>query len=269
MWHLSFFISPLSSSHTFIIIIIVFIIMSPHSTHQFHLFLLLLSHWSPWRFSYLLRMLRQRPSSFLMSATSCLSAWFSLSRKAARTEIWFSFKRRASRERLAASLFLHRRDQYLSSWKRETPLDTELLTLPCRKWSDPGPEVRDNFYQLLILLPTLWLPTLRSAGTSILRAFLIMGCGLSSSSLKRCLRGSKASWPGTLDRATSAASGSKPPITSGPLDVGVMRGVQDEEETEEPGEPQSSFMLDWLPPERERIGCYFLIKPLYEPRDSM
>lgn len=44
-------------------------------------------HRSPCRLSYLLRMLRQRPNSLRMSATSCRSAAFSRSRKAARTEI--------------------------------------------------------------------------------------------------------------------------------------------------------------------------------------
>lgn len=63
-------------------------------------------HKSPWRLSYLLMMLRQRPSSFRISATSCRRAAFSRSRNAARTEIWFSLSRRASRERFAASLFL-------------------------------------------------------------------------------------------------------------------------------------------------------------------
>lgn len=51
--------------------------------------------------------------------------------------------------------------------------------------------------------------TFCSLGTSILRAFLIIGWGFSSSSEKRCRRGSNASWPGTLDRARSAGSGSK------------------------------------------------------------
>lgn len=75
-------------------------------------------HKSPCRVSYLLMMFLQRPSSFLMSATSWRRAAFSRSRKAARTEIWFSFSRRASRERLAASLFLTRRFQYFSSCHR-------------------------------------------------------------------------------------------------------------------------------------------------------
>lgn len=76
-------------------------------------------YWSMWWLSYLFRMLRHRPSSLRMSATSCLSAAFSRSRKEARTEIWFSFSRRASRERFAASLFLQRRLQYLSSLKKK------------------------------------------------------------------------------------------------------------------------------------------------------
>lgn len=56
--------------------------------------------------------------------------------------------------------------------------------------------------------------TFCSLGTSILRAFLIIGWGFSSSSEKRCRRGSNASWPGTLDSARSAGSGSKFTITS-------------------------------------------------------
>lgn len=79
---------------------------------------LLRLHKSPCRLSYLLMMFLQRPSSFLMSATSCRRVAFSRSRKAARTEIWFSFSRRASRERLAASLFFKRRLQYFSSCRR-------------------------------------------------------------------------------------------------------------------------------------------------------
>lgn len=75
-------------------------------------------HKSPCRLSYLLMMFLQRPSSFLMSATSWRRAAFSRSRKAARTEIWFSFSRRASRERFAASLFFTRRLQYFSSCRR-------------------------------------------------------------------------------------------------------------------------------------------------------
>ncbi len=51
--------------------------------------------------------------------------------------------------------------------------------------------------------------TFCSLGTSILRAFLIISWGFSSSSEKRCRRGSNASWPGTLDSARSAGSGSK------------------------------------------------------------
>lgn len=137
-------------------------------------------HKSPWRLSYLLMMLRQRPSSFRISATSWRRAEFSRSRKAARTEIWFSLRRRASRERFAASLFLKRRLQYLSSF--------------C------------------------------SSGTSILRAFLIMGWGFSSSSEKRCRRGSNASWPGTLDKARSAGSGSKFTMTSDALVGGPAGG---------------------------------------------
>ncbi len=85
-----------------------------------------------WWLSYLFRMLRHRPSSLRMSATSCLSAAFSRSRKAARTEIWFSFSRRASRERFAASLFLQRRLQYLSSLKKRKKNILDIIYYMCR-----------------------------------------------------------------------------------------------------------------------------------------
>lgn len=50
--------------------------------------------------------------------------------------------------------------------------------------------------------------TFRSSGMKTLRAFLIMGCGFSSSSENLRLRGSNISWPGMLERARSAGSGS-------------------------------------------------------------
>ena len=68
-------------------------------------------------------MFLQRPSSFLMSATSMRRAAFSFSRKPARIAIWFSFSRRASRDRLAATLFFLRRAQYRSSWRQEKRRD--------------------------------------------------------------------------------------------------------------------------------------------------
>lgn len=73
------------------------------------------AHRGPCRASYLARMFLQRPSSFLMSATSTRRAAFSFSRKLARMAIWFSFSRRASRDLLAATLFFRRRAQYRSS----------------------------------------------------------------------------------------------------------------------------------------------------------
>lgn len=84
--------------------------------------------------------------------------------------------------------------------------------------------------------------TLRSSGTRILRAFLIIGCGLSSSSLKDCLLGSKLCCPEELDKARSEESMSNIPITSGPLPVGVSRGGQEDEEEDE-GDSQESFIL--------------------------
>lgn len=62
-----------------------------------------------------------------------------------------------------------------------------------------------------------------------LRAFLIMGWGLSSSAENLRLRGSKISWPGTLDRARSAGSGSYPSgtwIESGSIGLGVSRELR-------------------------------------------
>lgn len=87
--------------------------------------------------------------------------------------------------------------------------------------------------------------TFCSLGTSIFRAFLIIGCGFSSSSEKRCRRGSKASWPGTLDSARSAGSGSKFTMMSLlPLAPAVGPGGQVEE-------GEGSWGTAW-PPERER-----------------
>lgn len=59
-----------------------------------------------------------------------------------------------------------------------------------------------------------------------LRAFLIMGCGFSSSSENLRLRGSNISCPGMLERARSAGSGSYPTGTwmaSGSMGLGVFR----------------------------------------------
>lgn len=71
--------------------------------------------------------------------------------------------------------------------------------------------------------------TFCSSGTWIFLAFFMIGWGLSSSSEKRCLRGSKVSWPGMLDRAKSAGSGSKVISTStvsGSTGLGVSREVR-------------------------------------------
>lgn len=88
--------------------------------------------------------------------------------------------------------------------------------------------------------------TFMLSGTRILRAFLIIGCGLSSSSLKECLLGSKFCWLETLDIAMSEGSMSNIPIASGPLPVGVSRGGQEDEDEDE-GDSQDSFILVWLP----------------------
>ncbi len=54
--------------------------------------------------------------SALYFSISALYLSFSRSRNAARMAIWFSLMRRASRDLLAATLFLRRRAQYLSSF---------------------------------------------------------------------------------------------------------------------------------------------------------
>lgn len=92
--------------------------------------------------------------------------------------------------------------------------------------------------------------TFRSSGTSILRAFLIMGWGLSSSSLKRCLRGSNASCPGTLDSATSAGSGSKDGTTSLQL---VLGGVGSGGHEVEDGEGVGSKLPGGVPEGRHKV----------------
>lgn len=84
-------------------------------------------HSGPCWASYLARMFLVRPSSFRRSATSCLRAEFSFSRKLARMAIWFSLRRRASRERLAAKLFFLRRAQYLSSCSKKSGKQEGLL----------------------------------------------------------------------------------------------------------------------------------------------
>lgn len=80
------------------------------------------------------------------------------------------------------------------------------------------------------------------SGTRILRAFLIIGCGFSSSSLNECLLGSKSCSPEVLDMAMSEESISNIPAASGPLPVGVSKGGQEEEDEEE-GDLQESFIL--------------------------
>lgn len=95
--------------------------------------------------------------------------------------------------------------------------------------------------------------TFMLSGTRILRAFLIIGWGLSSSSLKECLRGSKFCSSDVLDIAMSEESMSNIPITSGPFPVGVSRGGQEDEEEEE-GDSQESSILLWLPRIKKKIN---------------
>lgn len=80
----------------------------------------------PYLASYRARTFLQRPQSFRISATCCLRAAFSRSRKDARTVIWFSLRRRASRERFAARLFFFLLDQYFSSQRNEKGQKEEL-----------------------------------------------------------------------------------------------------------------------------------------------
>ena len=74
-------------------------------------------------------------------------------------------------------------------------------------------------------------PTFCSSGTKTFLAFLIIGCGFSSSSENLCLRGLNSSPPGTLDRTRSVGSGWKLTSTSmasGSMGEGVRRstGIQ-------------------------------------------
>lgn len=69
-------------------------------------------------------------------------------------------------------------------------------------------------------------PTFCSSGTNTFFAFLIMGCGFSSSSENLCLRGLNSSPPGTLDSTRSVGSGWKfisTSMASGSMGDGVLR----------------------------------------------
>lgn len=71
-------------------------------------------------------------------------------------------------------------------------------------------------------------PTFLSSGTNTFLAFLIIGCGFSSSSENLCLRGLNSSPPGTLDRTRSVGSGWKltsTSIASGSIGDGVLRSL--------------------------------------------
>lgn len=68
--------------------------------------------------------------------------------------------------------------------------------------------------------------TFCSSGTNTFLAFLIIGCGFSSSSENLCLRGLNSSPPGTLDKTRSVGSGWKltsTSIASGSMGDGVLR----------------------------------------------
>lgn len=99
------------------------------------------------------------------------------------------------------------------------------------------------------------------SGTRILRAFLIIGCGLSSSTLKERFLGSKFGCPLEGGRP-SEGSMSNMLTTSGPLPVGVSSGGQDEEE-EEQGDSQESFILDWLPAKKTHKESSSVHAPRY------
>lgn len=71
--------------------------------------------------------------------------------------------------------------------------------------------------------------TFCSSGTNTFLAFLIIGCGFSSSSENLCLRGLNSSPPGTLDRTRSVGSGWKLMSTSmafGSMGEGVLRSAE-------------------------------------------
>lgn len=104
--------------------------------------------------------------------------------------------------------------------------------------------------------------TFMLSGTRTLRAFLIIGWGFSSSSLKECLLGSKFCWLELLDRVMSEESMSNIPMASGPLSVGVSRGGHEDEEEEE-GDSHESFTLVWLPGNENKT-----VNLLFEAQDS-
>lgn len=71
--------------------------------------------------------------------------------------------------------------------------------------------------------------TFCSSGTKTFLAFLIIGCGFSSSWENLCLRGLNSSPPGTLDRTRSVGSGWKlmsTSMASGSIGEGVLRSAE-------------------------------------------
>ena len=121
------------------------------------------------------------PFSFLSSSTSNFRALFSSSRKRARIAIWFSFRRRASRLLLAAWLFTFLFCQYLSNshWSR--------VFFPQKKYIQNTSKII-IYYQTVLLIYNTYFEFFISSGTNCFRRFLIMGCGLSSSSEKRLVK---------------------------------------------------------------------------------
>lgn len=101
----------------------------------------------------------------------------------------------------------------LSRYKRHSTEDTQRgSNQPCHVLKNGA----ENYQSWPLSTPLSTCPqpsyqfpfTFRSSGMKTLRAFLIMGCGFSSSSENLRLRGSNISWPGMLERARSAGSGS-------------------------------------------------------------
>lgn len=145
----------------------------------------------------------------------------SFSRKPALSAIWFSFMRRASRDRFAAMLFFLRRAQYLSSFKssgtncgRKRKREKEhknvrtLIThLHREKKKRSSNGVYFDGWQIWRRKPRRGQQyKLYKWRLTCFRDFLIIGWGLSSSSEKARVRGSKS----RPDEAIESATRDKP-----------------------------------------------------------
>lgn len=129
-----------------------------------------------------------------------------------------------------ASMFLHLPSSFLksaTSWRRAEFSFSRNEARIAIWFSFSRRASRERLAAMLFFLRLAqYLSSFKSSGMKTLRAFLIMGCGFSSSSENFRLRGSNISCPGMLERARSAGSGSYPTGTwmvSGSMGLGVLR----------------------------------------------